>query len=158
MKLFRAISSLIFVAAICILCGCQEQKKVTVEAPDVTGTFDFTILKSGQADAIIMQTENFNVVIDVGEKDDGDEVAKHLSDLGIEKIDYLFITHFDKDHVGGFPEVMENVTASNIIVPDYVGNNDEYEEYMKTVSEYNLQITTLTADTSFVFDETSFNN
>jgi len=153
MKIFRTFSCLILVVSICMLCGCQEQKKVTVEAPAVTGTFDFTVLKSGQADAIFMQTENFNIVLDVGEKDDGDEVVEHLSELGIENIDYLFITHFDKDHVGGFPVVLGNVTASNIIVPDYIGNNDEYEEYLKTVSEYNLQITTLTEDTSFVLDD-----
>ena len=156
MKIFRTFSSLILAVSLCMLCGCQEQKKVSVEAPAVTGIFDFTVLKSGQADAIIMQTENFNIVLDVGEKDDGDEVAEHLSELGIEKIDYLFITHFDKDHVGGFPEVMENVTASNIIVPNYIGNNDEYEEYIKTVSEYNLQITTLTEDTSFILDDVLF--
>ena len=156
MKIFRTISSLILIVSICMLCGCQSQKNTTVDVPAITGTFEFTVLKAGQADAIIMQTENYNVVIDVGEKDDGDEVAQHLCDLGIEKIDYLFITHFDKDHVGGFSEVLKNVTAKNIIVPDYVGNNDEYEEYRKTVSEYNLQITTLTEDASFVLDDVLF--
>ena len=156
MKILKTISNLILVVSICMLCSCQEQKKEAVDVPAVSGSFNFTVLKSGQADAIIMQTENFNVVLDVGEKDDGDEVVAHLSDLGIENIDYLFISHFDKDHVGGFPEVMENVTASNIIVPDYVGNNGEYEEYLKTVSEYNLQITKLTEDTSFVIDDVLF--
>lgn len=156
MKILRIIANLIIVASVCMLCGCQEQKKTAFETPAVTGSYEFTVLKSGQADAIIMQTENYNIVVDVGEKDDGDDVVKHLSDLGIENIDYLFITHFDKDHVGGFPEVMENVTASNIIVPDYEGNNDEYEEYLKTVSEYNLQITKLTENTSLVLDDVLF--
>ena len=71
-------------------------------------------------------------------------------------MDHIFITHFDKDHVGGFPEVMDNVTASNIIVPDYEGNNDEYEEYLKTVSDKGLQITTLTEDISFTLDDVLF--
>ena len=103
-----------------------------------------------------MQTENHNIVLDCGEKDDGDELVELLQEKGVSNIDYLFITHFDKDHVGGFPEVVENITAKNIIVPNYEGNNDEYAEYLKTVEDKNLEITTLTEDTSFVLDDVLF--
>lgn len=141
---------------IIVLSGCQKQGNVKTEMPEVTGTFDFTILKAGQADAIFMQTENHSIILDCGEKDDGDELVELLQEKGISNVDYIFITHFDKDHVGGFPEVMDNVTASNIIVPDYEGNNDEYEEYLKTVSDKGLQITTLTEDISFTLDDVLF--
>ena len=103
-----------------------------------------------------MQTENNSIILDCGEKDDGDELVELLQEKDISNVDYIFITHFDKDHVGGFPEVMKKVTASNIIVPDYEGNNDEYEKYQKTVSEQGLQITTLTEDTSFILDDVLF--
>jgi len=79
-----------------------------------------------------------------------------LQEKGVSNIDYLFITHFDKDHVGGFPEVAENVTASNILVPDYEGNNDEYEKYMETVDSKNLTVTSLTEDTVFALDDVLF--
>ena len=143
-------------ALIIVLSGCQKQGNVKTEIPEVTGTFDFTILKAGQADAIFMQTENHSIILDCGEKDDGDELVELLQEKGISNVDYIFITHFDKDHVGGFPEVMDNVTASNIIVPDYEGNNGEYEEYLKTVSDKGLQITTLTEDISFTLDDVLF--
>lgn len=157
MKIFRIFSCLILVVSICVLCGCQEQKNTTVDVPAITGTFEFTVLKAGQADAIFMQTENNNnIILDCGEKDDGDELVELLQEKGISNVEYIFITHFDKDHVGGFPEVMENVTASNIIVPNYVGNNDEYEDYLKTVADKNLEITALAEDTSFVLDDVLF--
>ena len=143
-------------ALIIVFSGCQKENKETLEIPEVVGSFDFTVLKAGQADAIFMQTENHSIILDCGEKDDGDEVVELLQEKGISNVDYIFITHFDKDHVGGFPEVMDNVTASNIIVPDYEGNNGEYEEYLKTVSEQGLQITTLTEDTSFTLDDVLF--
>jgi len=138
---------------IIVLSGCQKQGNVKTEIPEVTGTFDFTILKAGQADAIFLQTENHSIILDCGEKDDGDELVELLQEKGISNVDYIFITHFDKDHVGGFPEVMDNVTASNIIVPNYEGNNDEYEDYLKTVSNKGLQITPLTKDTNFILDD-----
>lgn len=147
----------ILLLALIIVCsGCQDNANVSVEAPIVSGEFNFTILKAGQADAIIMQTQNHSIIIDCGEKDDGDEIAEYLQEENITNVDYMFITHFDKDHVGGFPEVMENVTASNIYVPEYEGNNNEYETYLKTVKEKNLTITKLNKNTSFTVDDVLF--
>ena len=143
-------------ALIIVFSGCQKENNEALEIPEVVGSFDFTVLKAGQADAIFMLTENHSIILDCGEKDDGDELVELLQEKGISNVDYIFITHFDKDHVGGFPEVMDNVTASNIIVPDYEGNNGEYEEYLKTVSDKGLQITTLTEDTSFTLDDVLF--
>ena len=59
----------------------------------------------------------------------------------ISNVDYIFITHFDKDHVGGFPEVMDNVTASNIIVPNYEGKGD-YGERLLPEDVYLMEIKT----------------
>lgn len=142
-----------------ILGGCTQgdiEKEENISAPQVSGAFDLTVLKAGQADAIFMQTENHSIILDCGEKDDGDELVELLQEKGISNVDYIFITHFDKDHVGGFPEVIDYVNASNIIVPDYEGNNGEYEEYLKTVSDKGLQITTLTEDISFTLDDVLF--
>lgn len=141
---------------IIFLCGCSGEKASQIKIPSVTGEFNFSILKCGQADAIIMQTDNHNIIIDVGEEDDGDEVVEYLQENNISSVDYLFITHFDKDHVGGFTEVIENTTAENIVVPNYVGNSDEYASYIKTVNDKNLKITPLTKDTSFVLDDVLF--
>lgn len=144
----------ILLAAGLLLCGCgTETKNKTFP---VTGEFDFTVLKAGQADAIFMQTQNHSIILDCGEKDDGGKIVELLKEKNINNVDYIFITHFDKDHVGGFPEIMENITASNIIVPNYEGNNDEYAEYLKTVNEKELNITSLTKDTSFVLDDVLF--
>lgn len=134
------------------LCSCHNDKVKNTPAK-ATGNFEFVVLKAGQADAIIAKTQNNCIIIDCGETDDGDEVVEYLANNSINNVDCLIITHFDKDHVGGFPEVANNVSVSNIYVPDYKGNNDEYEMYLKTVQENNLNITTLTEDTNFTFDD-----
>ena len=77
---------LILVASICMLCGCQTESNVTIEAPAVSGTFDFTVLKCGQADAIFMQTENSSIIVDCGEKDDGGKLVQLLQEKGISKL------------------------------------------------------------------------
>lgn len=153
MKLFN--KPIVYALLLFLLCGCQN-KDASISAPDVTGQFDFTVLKAGQADAIIMKTQNYSIMIDVGEEDDGDEILDLLQENAITDIDYIFITHYDKDHIGGFPEVMESVTAKNILVPDYDGTNSEYSDFLNTVGKKNLQVTRLTEDTSFVMDDVLF--
>ena len=138
-----------------VLCGCQN-KEAGIKAPEAAGQFAFTVMKAGQADAIIMQTQNHSIIIDFGEKDDGDEISEYLKENSITDVDYIFITHYDKDHVGGFPEVMENITAKNILVPNYEGTSEEYTEFIKAVNEKELNVTRLTEDTSFVLDDVLF--
>ena len=156
MKISKVLSAVILILIISAFCGCQSENDETVKAPTVTGNFDFTVMKAGQADAILMQTENHSIILDCGETDDGDKVVEMLKEKEISNVDYIFITHFDKDHVGGFPEVIENVTANEIVVANYEGNNDEYAEYIKTVEEKNLEITALTEDFSFTLDDVLF--
>ena len=141
----------------CLLCGCRNiNDEKAAQIPPVTGMFDFTILKSGQADAIFLQTENHNVIIDCGEKDDGDKLALLLQEKEVTYVDCVFITHFDKDHVGGFPKVAKSVMAGNIIVPDYDGKKKEYSDFVKIVGENNLNVTRLTEDTFFTLDDVLF--
>lgn len=153
---FKKSVFVLLILSFCLLCSCQNAEVTDIKIPETTGNFDFTIFKAGQADAIFLETANNSIIIDCGEKDDGDEIVEFLKEKNIKNVDYIFITHFDKDHVGGFPEVMDNVTASNIIVSDYVGNNEEYEEYLKTVNDKKLKITALSDDTTFVIDDVLF--
>ncbi len=145
----------VLLLTLCILCGCKNNE-TNISAPDVTGQFGFTVLKAGQADAIILKTQNHSVIIDLGEGDDGDEISEFLEENNITDIDYILITHYDKDHIGGFSEVMENVTAKNILVPNYEGTSEEYTEFLNTINDKKLTVTRLTEDTSFVLDDVLF--
>ena len=138
----------IMITAACLLCGCQKVSDETVQIPVVTGTFDFTVLKAGQADAIFMQTENHNIVIDCGEKGDGDKLVELLQEKGVSNIDYLFITHFDKDHVGGVVHLLSRIQTDRLILPDV----EDEEQISKTLSaETDAVVTYIREDTLYTF-------
>ncbi len=137
------------------LCACTTNQTETV-APPVESKLNISILKIGQADAIILKTKNHTAVIDCGEDDDGDEVCKYLTDTGTEKIDYLVITHFDKDHVGGASEVLNSFEASQIIMPDYIGQADEYKTFTSTLEAKNITPTLLGEEMTFTLDDVLF--
>ena len=154
MHIYQRMLCCMLSAIILVLCGCQNRND-TAESllPEVTGNFDFTILKIGQADAMILRTANHSVIIDCGEEDDGNEILEYLQTNGIKTVDYLFITHFDKDHVGGAAKVIENVNIKNIITPDYEGTNAEFESYHASAKQENITPTLLTENMSFTLDD-----
>lgn len=152
MKIFR---SMLLVAAIVFLCSCQPERN-TAEIPAVFGDFQVCVLKVGQADAIILQTDQHCVVIDCGEKDDGDEVSEYLAENGVSEVDYLFVTHFDKDHVGGAPEILDNVTVRELVTPAYEGSNHEYDSYLSAIEEHGIAPVGLTENMTFVLDDVLF--
>lgn len=130
----------LFLAVIfsCTMYGCSFQNASHAEennAPSVTGALDFQILDIGKADAIILKTQNHAIVIDCGETKDGDTVVSALSESGINTIDYLFITHFDKDHVGGAAEVIRNLQVNNIITPNYSTTTKEYKSFLAAMEQ-----------------------
>lgn len=133
--------------------GCAEK---TAETPAVKGSFDITVMSAGQADAMVLTTQNHCIVIDCGEKDDGDELVELLGEKGIEKIDSLIITHFDKDHVGGAAELIENTAVERIITPNYEGSGKEYDKFIAAAAEKDVNITKLRQNTVFTLDDVSF--
>lgn len=54
MRMFKKSNIEILLLAGCLLCGCQNGNDMSAAAPPATEIFDFTILKAGQADAIIL--------------------------------------------------------------------------------------------------------
>jgi competence protein ComEC len=62
----------------------------------------------GQGDSILLRSEGFHVLIDTGEFPDKLETC--LSLLGVTHLDLLVLTHFDKDHVTGWPALIGKVT------------------------------------------------
>lgn len=151
LKKFAAAAAASLLAALSLF-SCSGKDSPPADAKELKVTF-FDV---GKADAIVMQTETGTVVIDCGEKGDGKKIASLLEENGRTSIDYLIITHFDKDHVGGAPKVINNFEIKNIISPDYEGNNDEYKKYVKTVNEKNIQPQRITEDFSFTLDDVSF--
>ena len=91
---------------------------------------DFTMdfLDVGKADCMVLRTENSTVVIDCGEKGDGKQILSLLAENEIETVDYLIITHYDKDHVGGAAKLINTIEVKNVLAPDYTEESDEMEK------------------------------
>ena len=45
-------------------------------------------------------------------------IAPHLRRLGVNRIDYLVLTHSDADHIGGAPTIMSEFVVGTIVHAD----------------------------------------
>jgi beta-lactamase superfamily II metal-dependent hydrolase len=72
----------------------------------------------GQGDAILVQANGHNMLIDAGDKSAGKRVAQYLKDHNAQDLDYLIGTHLHADHIGGIPAlVREGIRFRHYIAP-----------------------------------------
>lgn len=102
---------------------------------DAIAPLKTTFIKCGKADIIVLECGDETMVIDTGEDDDGDKITEYLADQGIEKVDDLIITHYDKDHVGGAAFLLDSIPVTRVYVPDYEGTSDEYFAFLDALKK-----------------------
>ena len=103
-----------------------------IENPALT----ITALPVGKADALILKTDDWAAMIDTGEEKDGSYICETLEAAGIDHLNLLLITHFDKDHVGSAAELLETVGADQVLMPDYEGTRPEYVAFLTALEAH----------------------
>ena len=102
---------------------------------------DLTIyfIDVGQGDSTLIVTPNHKtILIDGGgtEFESDFDIGKQTllpEILGqrITKIDYLLISHFDSDHVGGLLTVLESLKVKNAIISRQIEESGNYKKFLK---------------------------
>lgn len=87
-------------------------------AADKTLDIYFIDVEGGQA-TLIVTPEKQSLLVDTGwpgfEDRDADRIVKTAKKAGLKKIDYLVITHYHRDHVGGISQLLQKMPVVNFI-------------------------------------------
>ena len=108
------------------------------------------------ADAILITTENYVVMIDTGENQHRDYILRHLVGQNIYIIDYMIITHFDRNHVGGAHYLIRNLEVRNIIVPNYSRESRSVERFNEALLYTESTADVLTEKITISLDDAEF--
>lgn len=111
--------------------------------------FSFTLWDVEHGLAIWIQTPNGkNFCIDAGHNNENDFCPyKHMKDnYSVNQIDYLVISHPDKDHIEGLPSMIENlgrpkVLCRNKTIPDEMKYGSCKSEYQNIFKELDTSYT-----------------
>lgn len=90
-------------------------------------------LAVGKADAAFLSYDGSLGMIDTGTKESYYRIKKFMDENAQTSMDYLIITHYDKDHVGGAVSLLQEYEVEKIYLPDYVSSKSGYEDIMEAV-------------------------
>ena len=115
--------------------------------------FKIHFFAAGKADAILINYNNKYIMIDTGEQSLSDEILKYFKNNNIDKLDYLIITHFDKDHVGSASKIIDELDIDNVFQSNYPKDSEYYTNYLNSLSKKNITPETIVNDKEFSVDE-----
>ena len=102
-----------------ILCGYCAATALSWIEP-IRNECRVTVLDVGQGQAILLQSRGKTFLVDCGgDYDEGaaDIAAETLLSQGITNLDGIVVTHYDIDHCGGLPYLLNRVEAKNLYLP-----------------------------------------
>ena len=80
----------------------------------------------GKGDALVVRAGDYTCLIDTGKEKAQEQLEVALKALGVEALDAVFITHTDKDHVGGLKWLRESgIDIRAIYASRYYPNTTE---------------------------------
>ncbi len=151
----RALAAVLLTAALLTGCAASGAKK----APETqTQAAELTVhcYDAGKADAILLTTANSAVLIDAGEKGFGKTILADLSEKGIDRLDYLIVTHFDKDHVGGAAKIINTIPVGTVLQSNRPKDSEEYEKYTNALANAGIEPVTVRDTLIFTLDGVTY--
>ena len=102
----------------------------------------------GQGDSTLITTQfnkkilidgggsEFGSTFDVGEK----TLLPYLLKKKIHKLDYVIISHFDSDHVGGILTILEELNVKQVLIPKQVEYSENYNKFLNIIKKRNIKV------------------
>lgn len=95
-------------------------------------------LDVGQADCVLIQNENENMLIDAGNNEDGKKIVSYLKNLGINDFKYVVGTHPHEDHIGGLDNIIKDFNIGKVLLPDAYTTTATFEDVLIALEDKNL--------------------
>ena len=115
--------------------------------------FKIYFFKAGKADCILISNNDKYIMIDTGEESLSSEILTYFKNNNITKLDYLIITHFDKDHVGSSSKIIDNIEIDNVLQSNCPKDSEYYNNYLNSLKNKNMVAQTVSGDEVFTLGD-----
>lgn len=123
-----------------LLTGCTIVIELPEEAPAPEGELLVHYIDVGQADCILIEHGEIHVLIDGGNKEDGQLVISYLEQQGVEELDAVVCTHAHEDHVGGLPAVLAVYPTHAIYAPTKTYSSRIFDDFLYYADQQRQEI------------------
>lgn len=115
--------------------------------------FKTYFFNAGKADCILISNNDKYIMIDTGEETLSKEILAYFSNNNISKLDYLIITHFDKDHVGSSSNIIDNIEIENVLQSNCPKESEYYDNYINSLANKSITPQTISGDLEFEIED-----
>lgn len=120
---------------------CAEHEEEISESDNLS-LLEVHFVDVGQSDCTLIRNGEYAMLIDAGDNSMGTTVQNYLQKQGVEKLDYLVLTHTDADHIGGADVVITKFDISTVFMGDYEKDNATYRDVMDALEYKQLSWST----------------
>lgn len=115
-----------------------------------------TFLDTGKSDCIIIEAGNHVVVNDAADDDDAALIFSFLEKRKAEQIDYLILSHFDKDHIGSAAALISEYEVGCVLMPEHEEESEAYLALTEAIEQTETEERRLVEDYSFTMGDVVF--
>lgn len=123
--------------------------------PVATGC-EVHILAVGKADAILILADGKAMLIDAGYKHNADEIIRYLKDHSVSRLEYVVLTHGDKDHVGGMADVLQTFDVGTVLISPKKEKSDLYENMVNVIQKKSINCVSPAVGTTYSLGTATF--
>jgi len=157
----KKLSSLILFIIISIYGIYSDQLQETFgmlnpSSNEVESELKVYFLDVGQADAILIQNNNENMLIDAGNNEDGKPLVEYFKSLGINTFKYIVATHPHEDHIGGLDNIINEFQIKTIYMPDAITTTKTFTEVLDAIENKSLTYNVPKINETFSLGEATF--
>lgn len=122
----------------------------------VTGELEIHFLDVGQAESTLIICDGQVMLIDTGMDDQGTKIQYYLKQRGIDRLDYLVLTHPDIDHIGSADVIITKFDIGTIFMSDYEKETKNYLHLSGLMEERQIIYFTPAVGNVYSLGEASF--
>ena len=114
------------------------------------------LINVGQGDSILIENNNFNILIDSGPNSAKDTLISYLKKYKIKKLDYLIASHPHEDHIGSMDDIVNNFYIEEFIMPKVLSTDKNFSNLVNALKSKGLTIRNINDDLKIQLSEDNY--
>lgn len=116
----------------------------------IRGNTTCAMLDVGQGDGIVIEEKDGGTVLIDGGSSDISQVGKYrivpyLKSHGVDRLDYIFVSHADEDHISGVREILSGgksmgIRVNCLVLTKFAAEDVAYEELVSLAEEMHIRV------------------
>lgn len=135
---------IIFVIGLLLICNMSLKSQKT--SLDTSNRMLIHFIDVDQGDAILVQVNNQNLLIDSGPSSAKENLFNYLNLVNVKTFNYIIATHPHEDHIGNMSSIINNYEVLNFYSPKVTSNTKAFETMVESLSRKSLKINIIKAN------------